>query len=309
MAVTDSHTKKTVTEFAIFLPGCGSGRTKRGYSFHYRRTDAPEVSDNRGMCRYWAAFFLLALTCWATNIKLYLKDGNYHLVSEYQVLSDRVHFYSVERSEWEDIPLDMVDLKRTQSEATEHKAELTEDAKVLADEEAAEKAMRKEVSRIPQDPGVYWLDGNQAKVMQAAESIVHSDKRREVLKVLSPVPMISGKATLEIKGTHAKTVFTNPEQEFYIQLSEEERFGMVKLTVKHDPKSGDVRIVENLTYMPVTKETVEEPNMVDVFRQQLADGLYKIWPKEKLEPGEYAVVEYTAGKVNIQTWDFAIQGK
>lgn len=256
------------------------------------------------MRRHWAAIFLLAFTCWAANIKLYLKDGNYHLVSEYHVLPDRVHFYSVERSEWEDMPLDMVDLKRTQSEAAERKAQLSEDAKVLADEEAAEKAVRAEVSRIPQDPGVYWLDGNQAKVMNAAESIVHSDKRREVLKMLSPIPAISGKATLEIKGIHAKTVFTNPEQEFYIQLAEEERFGIVKLTVK-----GDVRIVENLTYVPVTKETVEEPNTVDVFRQQLADGLYKIWPKEKLEPGEYAVVEYTAGKLNIQTWDFAIRGK
>lgn len=260
------------------------------------------------MCRYWAAFFLLALTCCAANIKLYLKDGNFHLVSQYQVQSDRVHFYSVERSEWEDVPLDMVDLKRTEAEAAARKEELAQDAKVLADEDAAEKAVRKEVSHIPQDPGVYWLDGNQAKVMEAAESVVRSDKRREVLKVLSPVPAVSGKATLEIKGAHAKTVFTNPEQEFYIQLSEEERFGMVKLTVRKDVK-GDVRVVENLTIMPVTKETVEEPNMVDVFRQQLADGLYKIWPKEKLEPGEYAVVEYTMGKLNIQTWDFAIKGK
>lgn len=256
---------------------------------------------------YWAAFFLLALTCWAANIKLYLKDGNYHLVSEYHVLSDRVHFYSVERSEWEDIPLDMVDLKRTEAAAAARQAELAADAKVLAEEDATETAIRKEVSRIPQDPGVYWLDGNQAKVMEAAQSTVRTDKRREVLKALSPVPAVSGKATLEIKGPHAKTVFTNPEPEFYIQLAEEERFGMVKLTARHDVKSGDVRVVENLTIMPVTKQTVEEPTMVDVFRQQLADGLYKIWPKEKLAPGEYAVVEYTAGKLNIQTWDFAIQ--
>jgi len=33
--------------------------------------------------------------------------------------------------------------------------------------------------------------------------------------------------------------------------------------------------------------------------------LYKIWPTKPLEPGEYAVVEYTDGKVNIQVWDFA----
>lgn len=258
------------------------------------------------MRRYWAAaLFLLAFTCWAANVKLYLKDGSFHIVREYQVQPDRVRYYSVERSDWEEIPLDLVDLKRTESEASARKAELDKDSKVLAEEEAAERAIQKEASRIPQDPGVYWIDGGQSKVLKAAESAVHSDKRREWLKMLSPVPAISGKATLEIDGAHSQNVFTNREQEFYIQLSESQRFGIAKLTSK-----GNVRIVENLTYMPVTKEVVEEPTMVDIFRQQVtADGLYKIWPKEKLEPGEYAVVEYTEGKVNIQTWDFAIKAK
>ena len=56
---------------------------------------------------------MLAVAAFAANIKLYLKDGNFHLVREYKVERDRVHFYSVERSQWEDIPLELVDLKRT----------------------------------------------------------------------------------------------------------------------------------------------------------------------------------------------------
>jgi hypothetical protein len=52
---------------------------------------------------------------------------------------------------------------------------------------------------------------------------------------------------------------------------------------------------------------MEEPIMVGTFQKQLSpSGLYKIWPKEPLAPGEYAVVEYTEGKLNIQVWDFAI---
>jgi hypothetical protein len=39
----------------------------------------------------------------------------------------------------------------------------------------------------------------------------------------------------------------------------------------------------------------------------VAEGLYKIWPMKPLEPGEYAVVEYTDGKVNLQIWDFGIK--
>jgi len=54
---------------------------------------------------------------------------------------------SVERSQWEDIPLDLVDVKRTESEAADRKAKLEEDAKVIADEEKIERDIAKEVSR------------------------------------------------------------------------------------------------------------------------------------------------------------------
>ena len=256
------------------------------------------------MRKYLLALAILACTAWAANLKLYMKDGSYHIVREYQVQPDRVHFYSVERSDWEDVPLDLVDLKRTQSEAAEREARLEEDTKVMAQEEQAERELAKEKSHIPQDPGVYWLLGNEVQVMKLAESSIHTNKGRAILKKLTPVPMITGKATLEIQGANSLNVFTNPEQEFYIQLAEPERFGIAKLTAK-----GAVRIVENVTTLPVVDEVVEEPTMVDILKKEVDGGLYKIWPKEKLAPGEYAVVEYTESKLNIQVWDFAIKAK
>jgi hypothetical protein len=246
---------------------------------------------------------LLVFTAWAANVKLYLKDGSYHLVKEYQVQSDRVRFYSVERSQWEEIPLDLVDLAKTQGEETERSAELEKEAKILSEEDRAERQIKQDVMRIPQNPGVYWLLDKQAKAIPQAESTVHTNKGRSVLQKLAPIPIVSGKATLELNNPHSANVFTNPEQEFYFQLSDTERFGICKLTSK-----GMVRIVENLTYIPVTKEVVEEPEMVPILQQQVdANNLYKIWPKEPLAPGEYAVIEYTAGKLNIQVWDFAIK--
>jgi hypothetical protein len=256
------------------------------------------------MRKYLLALAILACTAWAANLKLYMKDGSYHIVREYQVQPDRVHFYSVERSDWEDVPLDLVDLKRTQSEAADRQARLEEDAKVVAQEEKAERELEKEKSRIPQDPGAYWLLGNEVQVMKLAESTIHTNKGRAILKKLTPVPMVTGKATLEIQGANSLNVFTDPEQEFYIQLSEPERFGIAKLTAK-----GAVRIVENVTTLPVVNEIVEEPTMVDILKKEVDGGLYKIWPKEKLAPGEYAVVEYTESKLNIQVWDFAIKAK
>jgi hypothetical protein len=256
------------------------------------------------MRKYLLALAILACAAWAANLKLYMKDGSYHIVREYQVQPDRVHFYSVERSGWEDVPLDLVDLKRTESEAAERQTRLAEDAKVMAQEDKAERELEKEKRRIPQDPGVYWLLGNEVQVMKLADSTIHTNKGRSILKKLAPIPVISGKATLEIGGAHSLNVFTDPEQEFYIQLSEPERFGIAKLTTK-----GAVRIVENVTTLPVVSEIIEEPAMVEILKKEVDGGLYKIWPKEKLEPGEYAVVEYTENKLNIQVWDFAIKPK
>ena len=250
------------------------------------------------------AALLLAAFAWAANLKLYLKDGTFQIVREYQVQTDRVHFYSTERSQWEDIPLDLVDLKRTEAEAAARKAQLDADSKAIAEEEKAERALSKEVSRIPQDPGVYWVDGTETHVIKNAESTVHTNKGRSILKRLSPIPMVAGKATLELQGMNSLNVFKDPEQEFYIQLSEPERFGIARLT----PKNG-VRIVENLTFMPVTNDVMQEPEMVEILKKQVADGLYKIWPKEKLPNGEYAVVQYSEDKLDMQVWDFAIKAK
>jgi hypothetical protein len=255
------------------------------------------------MRRALIALFLIAVAAFAANIKLYLKDGGVHIVREYQVESDRVKYYSVERSQWEEMPLDLVDLKRTEAEIADRKAQRSEELKVVAEEEGAVKEARAEVAKIPRDPGVYYVLDGVVKEVPVAESKVHTNKGREVLKILAPAPIVTGHATMELDGEHSKNLIGNREQEFYIQLSAEERFGIVKLTPGHR-----VRVVEKMTVEPVTKEVLEEPIEVQVFRKQMMqDGLYKLWPIKAMAPGEYAVVEYTAGKTNMQVWDFAIQ--
>ena len=245
---------------------------------------------------------LLAVVMWAANVRLYLKEGGYHLVREYQVIEDRVRYYSVERSQWEEMPLDLVDLRRTQSEIADRQAERAEENKVAAEEEKAVREARAEVAKIPQDPGVYYVEDNTVKPIKVAESKMHTDKRRTVLQVLSPIPMVTGKSTMELDGLHSQNVLTNPEQEFYIQLSTEEGFGIIKLTPEHG-----IRIVEKITVLPVSKEIIEEPIEVQVFRKQMTqDGLYKLWPMKPMSPGEYAVVQFTPGKTDMQVWDFAI---
>src|SRR3954469_21408480 len=106
---------------------------------------------------------LTAVTVFAANFKLYLKDGTFHVVREYKLDGDRVRYYSIERSDWEEIPKELVDLSRTEKEFKERQAVIEKEAKVFSEEEKAARDLEKEVMRIPQNPGVYWLDGEKAE--------------------------------------------------------------------------------------------------------------------------------------------------
>jgi len=255
------------------------------------------------MRRLLFSFLFLPLVLAAANLKLYLKDGGYQLVREYQVEGDRVKFYSVERSQWEEMPVALIDLERTQAESQEKQQKIERQAKEISEEDAAARALQAEIMKIPQDPGVYQLEnGAQLRIFKLAESSVHSSKGRTALRLCSGIPL-SGKATLEIPEAHSLNIVKENRPEFYIQLAKEESFGIIKLTPK-----GGVRIAERLTIEPIVKQTVEERDSVQVFTKQLTDsGLYKIWPQEPLEKGEYAVIEYTEGKLNPQIWDFRVE--
>ena len=246
-------------------------------------------------------FVVFLVTLSAANFKLYLKDGGFQLVREYKVDGDRLMYYSIERSDWEEIPVDLVDLKRTNAEAEARKETLDKVAQDLADEAAAAKESRQEILKIPRDPGVYRLEDNRLRVFPAAESTVSNSKGRTALKVF--VPVLMGKSTVEIPGEHSPNIVKESSPEFFLQLSEMENFGLIKLT----PRKG-VRIVEQISIVPVVKEMEEERTLVQTFTKQLSDnGLFKIWPQDPLPQGEYAVVEYTDGKANMQVWDFRIQ--
>src|ERR1700692_1910351 len=78
------------------------------------------LSHNRGMRTRLLVFLLLAALAFGATTRLYLKDGTFQLVREYQVLEDRVKYLSAERGEWEEIPLELVDLNHTKEEVATH---------------------------------------------------------------------------------------------------------------------------------------------------------------------------------------------
>ncbi len=240
------------------------------------------------------------------NFKLYLKSGDYHEVREYQVSGDRVRYYSILQDDWEEIPIELVDLDKTERLRKAKAEQSTREAREEGEEEQAEREQRREIAAIPADVGAYYQGDNGLKTLKMADYQVVTSKKRHMLQVLSPIPVIAGKASVVIKGAHSNFLVKENRPSFFMRLAKEERFGIVSLTPKKD-----LRIVENISILPVVKQAVPEPKQMDTFQQQLADGLYRVWPEKALTPGEYALIEFTdtgdKDDVELLVWDFAVQ--
>lgn len=154
------------------------------------------------------------------------------------------------------------------------------------------------------DSGAYYNDGEKVRAVPIADYQIITDKKRKMLQVLSPVPLIPGKAAVVIKGEHSNFTVNEARPGFYLRLAKEERFGIIRL----EPKKG-ARVVENISIAPVVKQAYEERKQMDTFDQQLADGLYRVWPEKPLTPGEYALVEFSdpdeKSDIELMVWDFA----
>jgi ATPase subunit of ABC transporter with duplicated ATPase domains len=251
-------------------------------------------------------FLLAATLLLGETFKLYLKDGDYHVVREYQVQGDRVRYYSTERGEWEEIPVALVDLDKTEQQRKARQQAQQEETRQQDEEDQAIRELQREIASIPMDPGGYYKQNGQIKALKMADYQVITDKKRHAIQILSPVPLIPGKASVVIKGSHSDFVVNEPRPNFYMRLAKEERFGIIRLTPKKD-----ARLVENIAIVPVSKQALEERKQMDTFEQQLGNGLFKIWPEKPLEPGEYALVQFADTEdqqdIELLVWDFAVR--
>ena len=151
------------------------------------------------------------------RIKLYLEGGGDLLVSEYAVEGDRVRYYSVERSSWEVIPLQLVDLDRTQREQESKEAERQVRRKQEQALRAAERKARTELHRVPLEDGVYYLKGNEIVPVQQAELIENNSETATLLRVFSPLPT-ADKMTLEVEGPTSAFVAVDNRPMFFVRL-------------------------------------------------------------------------------------------
>ncbi|HUX09369.1 MAG TPA: hypothetical protein VMW51_01925 [Terriglobia bacterium] len=243
-------------------------------------------------------------------IKLFLKDGSYELVKSYEVQGDRVRYYSLDRSDWEEVPKTLVDFAATERAEAEKKAAQAKQLK------AAEELQNQRFEipantgyqvapgiRLPTDSGVYAFDG--ARVIQLIQdpAKVVTDKKRIALIMVMPGPLLKRQALVVLPGPKAAVRITVPQPVFYIQDTDNwaERAQLVPLTRKKDS-----RMVEKIQTGIGMGKSGESRKDLPLERKRLAAGVYELKPAQPLDSGEYALGEMLSQKLNIDVWDFGI---
>jgi hypothetical protein len=244
--------------------------------------------------------------------KLMLTDGSYQLVREYRIDGDRVRYYSLDSSQWEQIPASMVDWGATKKVAAE---EAERDAALLT------KVHKTEVARtaLPLDidaslevaPGLFlpdgdnlWVyDGNKTLLaLPQAETDSRLSKGHLIEQVMVPIPIIPTRHSISIHGARAKLRINQTQPEFYMRVSGRRQPELVLIRAK---PHGESRHIENLDQIFDTSD--EKRDSVPIQRWEVAGGVFRFTLGQALGPGEYAIAERVEDEgASLYVWDFGV---
>src|SRR5690349_15815616 len=150
-----------------------------------------------------------------TTKRLILKDGSYQVVTKWEIQGDRVHYYSAERDEWEDVPNSMVDWDATNQFEKDRQAQKNSPEAQALDKELEEERKEQEAKsptvapglRLPPEGGVYALDTYlgepQLLPLDQSSGQVNKNTKRNIRRgAINPVA--GSKMTIELAGARAK---------------------------------------------------------------------------------------------------------
>jgi hypothetical protein len=276
-----------------------------------------------------------------TTRRLILKDGSYQIVTKYEIQGDRVHYYSAERGEWEDVPDSLIDWEATNKYERERAAgKVSPEAQALDREMEAERQQEEAESphvapglRLPPEGGVYALDTYLSEpellpLDQSNGEINRHVGRNVVRSAINPVA--GSKRTIELPGPRANIQVHASLPTIYINLepvdeenassaaesdvtSRSSKPGATKpaaeppgdrFQIVRVQVKGDKRIVGAIKTAVLGKSHPEE-ELIPATAEQFGKGWVKLTPKAPLQPGEYALVEMLGKQgMNSYVWDF-----
>jgi hypothetical protein len=252
--------------------------------------------------------------------RIIMKDGSFQPVIKYEIQGDRVHYFSAERYEWEDIPSSLVDwdaTKKYESDLSSGKIRVHAETAEEREEREREEANSPEVLpglRLPGTGGVFLLDQfdgkpELAEILQNGSELNQSSSKKSVLRTAIN-PIGSSKHAFELKGNHAKIQSHVPAPSVYVDIDQGAlndvplagRFRIVRAEVKKDD-----RVIGNLK-VTFTGKASQEGNFIPANVEKVGTGEWvKVTPAQDLPPGEYAVVEMLGPEeMNLYVWDFGV---
>ena len=247
------------------------------------------------------------------SLKLCMKDGSYQMVSSYEVHGDRVRYFSVERSEWEEVPTSLVDFdatKRAQEDAKATEKKQIEEANKV-DKERFYKSpdMGLEVVpgiHLPGDDGIFTVDGRRLVRLAQSSGEVVTDKMRTATALAIPLPIVKPRALVVLDGAKAVIRLNDPLPVFYVQSADGlgARLELVHLSA-HMRQGEASRVVEEVEASRAKNgKPSEVRTMVPLTRKQVAPNIYTLKPLDPLGAGEYVLGEIAGEKLSLDVWDF-----
>lgn len=260
--------------------------------------------------------------------RIVMKDGSYQPATKCELLDrgDRVHFWSSERDDWEDVPNSLVDWAATTKAMTEAPAAPALASSDAAAADAEEEADRKEEEarspeikpglRLPDQGGVflldYWRDEPELVELVQNGGDLNKNTGRNILRAAIN-PIAKSKQTIDLKGANARVQSHVPQPAIYIDVDSDQdsktgaaaqdlsnHFRIVRVQQKKD--SRVVGTIEIAVYGKVSQKA----NYIETRAEAVGPQWVKIMPAQPLDPGEYAVVEMLGKDINLYVWDFGI---
>jgi hypothetical protein len=260
--------------------------------------------------------------------KLVLKDGTFQVVREYQVNGDRVRYFSLERSAWEELPAAMVDWEATAkeekarnqaSEALTQKVHNQEEAKRMDNVADIDASLQVgEGAFLPQTEGLFVVEGKVVRPIKQAVAGNKTDKLRTVGQILSPVPIVPGKQKVFLAGEHAAVRLKSTTPEFFLREPppDPDRESPIETSSRPGESGPDVVLVrakelhngrQIMAIKTLFGEKIDASvDEIPIQRWEIAPHVYRFTLGEALTPGEYVLAEILPDGLNYFVWDFGL---
>lgn len=240
-----------------------------------------------------------------------MKDGSSQVVSSYQVQGDRVRYFSLERSEWEEIPASQVDWAATKAaEAAQSQEDASLRAKIKADQaEAAIMPLDVDASLevvpgvfLPPGDGFFILDGRAIFPLKQSAAVSSDSKKQLLKRALIPVPVIPRRTSVDLPGRRATFRITNRTPEFYFRTTDSTE---PQVELIHAQVKSDKRHMENIDSL--LGQRTDNGKTISLQTWEVAKGVYRFTLGQALAPGEYALAEFSPKEgMNLLMWDFGV---